>query len=241
MYFEDDYPYTQDQTTDIVKMAFLSCMKKTMDFGKNMVTGNELIESALKKLNISSFDFLNDNSILKVEKALSEGLAFLVESQTLSSEINTKDQFYKFFVKKQLFSSREFSNEFDDQLVLQLLYKLDFSFHYIIAPELKGFYKTYLAHLYVLSATKLITVHLPKHDEVRILVLPKSISSKYLKRAITTYDYTPISEYIAFFNEHIGVVNLFTTKVMEDNEELLNDLTVAVNVQNNLKNEFLLN
>lgn len=239
MYFEDGFKYNLTQTTDIIKWAFLLHINQVVSSKSFVVSGNKLIESALKKLEISSFDFINDNNISLIENAFLDSFKFLIENELISSEVNSKDKFYKFFARKQLFSSREFSNEFDDNLVLTLIYKLDVSFHYIVSKEFNNFYKTYLTHNFILSATKIVTVNLPKQKPVNILALPKHITVRYLKKAIDKYDYTQIAHYISNYEKKNDMVVLFTTKPIEDNDNLLQDLSVTINIENELKKELM--
>lgn len=237
MYFEDGFSYNQEQVNDIVVSSFLNYMRKNVKEQEFAVSSSKLIESALIKMEISSFDFLNDDSIFMVNEGLGYGLRFLVENQLISSEINPKDKFYKYFARKQLFSSREFSNEFEDNLVLSLIYNQDFSFRYIIKEDFMIFYKTYLSHRYILSAKKLIKVTLPKHKKVKVLVLPRKVATKYLKLAIENYDYTEIADYISNYDKPKNVIRLYSTKPMFDNDDVYDDLVVASHMDKNLRKE----
>lgn len=239
MYFEDGFTYSQQVANDQILWAFISCIHKYVELGQNIVSSNKLIECGLKKLNISTFDFLNDDSIKIVENALSSSLKTLCENQFVSSLIDEQDKFYKYFAKKELFRSREFSNEFEEDMVLKLIYKLNFSFHYVIADTFNDFYKRYLTNQVILSATKKVTINLLKNQEINILVMPEHVAKKYLKDAISSYDYTGIAMYIGMYNKTTKTVELFTTLPIENDENRLSKLTLAVNMQSGIKKEFM--
>lgn len=237
MYFEDNFNYTQQEVNNIALMAFLMRIKKVIDKGKNTINGNVLIEGALKKLDVSTFDFINDESIMKINEGLTYALKCLIEEGLLSSIVQPKDKFYKFFISKQLFSSSDFSSKFEEDLVLSLLYKLDFSFKYLISNEFLTFYKTYLTHTYIKSAKKIITVNLKKYLPIKILVLPKKVTQKYLIKAIENYNYSNVCDFISYYDNAKNFVSLFATKKDTDSQ-LISDLTITVNVEDKLKEEF---
>lgn len=238
MNFEDGFQFNQQQANDRVVWAYLSCINSHVKQKQWVVASNWFIESALKQLSISSFDFLNDASISVVQSALTAGINFLIENGLLSSKIDDKDRFYKYFVKKDLFRSREFSDEFESDLVLNLMYKLKFSFHYIVSENFPKFYKLYLTNCVVLSATKTVRINLPKTASVTVLVLPKHIAKNFVKEAVATYDYASKAQFLGSYDKAHDTVTLFSTKSPEDDEELLNRLTLAINLNSDLKKEF---
>lgn len=239
MRFKDDFSFSQEQVNDMVVWAFLNYIKNALKDGDEVITSSKLVEAALNKLGIASFDFLNDTSIFMVNQGLGYGLQFLTENQLISSTIDKQDKFYKYFARKQLFSSREFSNEFDDNLVLSLVYNQGFSFKYKVCQEFMLFYKTYLTHRYILSAKKLIKVKLPKHKQVSVLVLPRKVATKYLKLAIENYDYTQIANYISNYDKAKNVIRLYCTQSDLEDDVVYDDLVVAVHMDKALRKELM--
>lgn len=244
MYFEDGFKYTQDDTTIKIRLLFLSYIKQQFTKKQKnehvVISCVNLIETVLKRFGISSFDFLNDDSIKKIDTALLEGFKFLTENSLISSNIWGKDKFYKYFLRRELFKSREFSNEFEKDLVLTLIYRLELSFKYLITDDFLEFYKLYTIHYIILTSSKVVHVKLPYHKEVSVLVLKSLVKEKNLVKTLNKYDYSLDYNFIALNNKSKNTIALFSTTEITNKKEqdLFNKLTLAVNVNASLKKEF---
>lgn len=242
MFFEDGYKLNQEDTNDIILWAFLYFVKdeiKNVPNSDNVVfNASGLIESGLRALDISTFDFLNDESIIVVENALRNALEFLVNNKLIEVDTNSKDKFYKFFIKKEFFRTRAFSNDFEQDLILTLIYKLDFSFRYKASDEFLQFYNTYVANKEVVTAQKLVTVNLKREKGIAVLALLKHVSNTYLKKAIATYNYSEIADFIANYDKTKDTVLVFPTSDKFNDDALIDDLVLTINVSPKLKSEF---
>lgn len=244
MYFEDGFNYTQEETTLKIRLLFLSYIKQ--EFAKKEASSQlviscvNLIETVLKRFGVSSFDFLNDDSIKKIDAALVDGFKFLTENSLISSNIWGKDKFYKYFLRRELFKSREFSNEFEKDLILTIIYRLELSFKYLISDDFSEFYKLYTIHYIILTSRKTVHIKLPNHKEVIVLVLKSLVNEKLLKKTLIKYDYSKDYDYVGMNYKSKNTIALFNVNEIssEKEQDLFNKLTLAVNVNTELKKAF---
>lgn len=249
MYFEDDFKLSQDEVNGIVKTAFVYQVEVFNREGKTSFLSLKLVEAGLKRLGIFSFDFYNDTSIISIQNAFLAAMDFMVLKGAIKPVENTKNSFFKFFTKKHLFSLKEFSQEFEADMVLTMLYKLDFNYKYEIGAGYEQFYKNFVTNEIIETGKKIVDVKLNAKTVVKILPLQKYVPKTSVKNAMKEYDYSQLCDYIAFYNKSQDTISLLPTTAKQDLGEnvekpylydKLDSLTVSVNVEGKLKRELIL-
>lgn len=242
MLFDDGFKYNQDEFSQKVKLYMLYYLKtkqqELTSENSYVIYTSLLIRHVFKKFNILSFDFLNDKTIGIIERTLKQNIEFLVEKGFLYAEPNEKQELYKLFLRKQLFNSDEFSNEFEEDYVLKLMYKIDVLFKYLLVGNVTEYYHTYRTSLVLEKSKKIVKVNISDYKTVKIIALSKKVSLNNLMHVLETENYSKVANYIGLYNDKKKEVIVVPVSKKDDNPEIISKLFIAINIDNKLKKEF---
>lgn len=245
MVFDDGFSYSAEETTKLVKRRVFHYIRAQFNKSKKqnkpvVISGVKLVESVLSSFNIVSFDFFNNETYLKVENAFKETINFLIEKGFITSSVQGKDRFYKFFIRKELFRTREFSNEFEVNMVISFMYNLGFSFRYEISQDFVNFHKQYFIDELIKYSAKKIVVDFPNVEDFVVLAIKGVEDWEDVKAVVAKNDYALYGEFVSTYNHKTKVVKVVSTKKEQTKEDkfLYTRLVVVANSDSDIKKEF---
>lgn len=244
MDFNDGFKFSQEEVNDLTMWA-------TLHFIRNKIRGNrprvveisgiKLIEIVLEKFGISTFDFYTPDTYRKIEKGIIHAISFLVENKLITTKLTGKDKFYRELIKVDLYRLREFSNEFEVNEIVSIMYRINMSLQYVIDREFLEFYNSYTTDYLINFSHKRIIIEMPESDDVlEVLALREEIGRKVIESVIKENDYEAIANYIACYYKNTDSILVFPTKKQPAKKDKSEHTRVflLVNMEGDLKDEF---
>lgn len=244
MDFNDGFKFSQQEVNDLTTWATLHFIRKKIKGNRPKVveiSGIKLIEIVLEKFGIKTFDFYNPSTYRKIEKGIIHAISFLVENKLITTKLTGKDKFYRELIKVDLYRLREFSNEFEVNEIVSIMYRINISLEYVISREFLEFYNSYTTSYLINYSHKRIIIEMPESDVVlEVLALREEIGKKLIEKVIKENDYETIANYIACYYKDTDSILVFPTKkeLSRQDKQEHTRVFLLVNMEGKLKDEF---
>lgn len=240
MYFDDGFDISDENLQETIMLSMLRYLifqqEKPSKKDKIIFTSS-LVEYALKHIGISNFDFINNTNIIRIETALREAIERLERDKVLLGYMQEAEEFYKFFIRKQLFKKEEFSNSFEQSFIEKLLYKMDVLLKYVLVGDAKEFYEIHKINKIVIESKKVLTIYIDK--PVKVLAMVGEVEEYYFIKANKLHNYSEIADYCAFYNTENKSILVYSTSLKNKKSGQHKKVAVMLNADTKLKLQFM--